>query len=331
MFKININDLDTFKSVSEEIYEIETSKSFEYIELNNAYVLISNNRSTIYTNTFLKYENLGYINFSSKSNLNSKYSKDNIVEIKESILLSTSYPNIYYHWIYDILPQLSINIFLKNISYLTLPLKYSFQNDSLKYFLPNIKVHSKLGLYKVNKLLIPHPTTDITMPKQFVFNFLRKNEKFTDNVDSYIYITRKKGFKRRILNEKKLIKYLKSIGFKIYSLEDINFLEQKKYFETAKFILSAHGSGLANIIFCNTKCNVLEIYGPGCGERCFARIAHKLRIPYKAVAINNLAYVNILHKVFYKIVPNKNPFHFRVDIRSLRDFLITNYNGFLIS
>ena len=47
MFKINIIDLDTFKSVSEEISEIETSKSFEYIELNNAYVLISNKKSTI--------------------------------------------------------------------------------------------------------------------------------------------------------------------------------------------------------------------------------------------------------------------------------------------
>lgn len=61
-------------------------------------------------------------------------------------------------------------------------------------------------------------------------------------------------------------------------------------------------------------------------NRCFARIAHKLDLPNRSVAINNLAYVNIFHKVFYKIFPNKNPFHFRVNIKLFKIFLKTNYN-----
>ena len=208
-----------------------------------------------------------------------------------------------------------------------MPLKYKYQQESLTYYAPNNKIYSDSGLYKIHKLFIAFPTTELLMPKNFVFNFFRKNEIFNETSFSKIYITRKRGFKRRILNEIKLIQYLKSIDFKIYSLEDITFSEQKKYFETAKFILSAHGSGLTNIIFCNPKCNILEIYGPGCGERCFARISHKLGIPYKAVKINNLAYVSIFEKLLYRIFPNKNPFHFRVDINLLKDFLKTNYPG----
>ena len=67
-------------------------------------------------------------------------------------------------------------------------------------------------------------------------------------------------------------------------------------------------------------CDILEIYGPGCGERCFARIAHKLGMNYSAIKINDLAYVNIFEKVFYKLFPNKNPYHFRINLDLLRNF-----------
>jgi hypothetical protein len=70
-------------------------------------------------------------------------------------------------------------------------------------------------------------------------------------------------------------------------------------------------------------CNIIEIYGPGCGERCFAKIAHKLGINYSALKIKDLAYVNIFEKIFYEFFPNKNPYHFRINISLLQNFLNT--------
>jgi hypothetical protein len=320
MTKININVFDNFKIITEEVTEIETSSKSGYIELNNVYVEITDNKQIVYLDCVVNHNQIMPVIFKSKSQINDKGIPDNIIEIEKCSLLNTYYPNVYYHWIYDILPQLSMNEIFENISFLALPFMHSYQVDSLKYFAPNNRVYSNRGFYRINRLFIGYPTTDLLMPKEFVFDFFRKNEKFLDTIDSYIYITRKKGLKRRILNEPKLIKYLKSIGFVIYSLEDITFGEQKKIFTKAKFILSAHGSGLTNIIFSNPNCNVIEIYGPGCGERCFARIAHKLRINYCAIKINELAHVNIFAKLFYKLFPNNNPFHFRLDIELLISF-----------
>ena len=318
MSKINIKIFENDALISEEISEIKTSKRNEYIELDNVYVVIENNETIVYTNDIINEKDILYVKF--KEPINDKIILNKSFEIEKCILLNTYFPNIYYHWIYDILPQLSINHIAENTSCITLPLKYSFQIDSLRYFSPNSKIYSNIGIYKINKLFISYPTTNSLMPKEFVFDFFRKNKKINDNLYSNIYISRRKGLKRRILNENKLIKYLKSIDFKVYYLEDITFTEQINIFKNAKFIISAHGSGLTNIIFSSALCDILEIYGPGCGERCFARIAHKLGMNYSAIKINDLAYVNIFEKVFYKLFPNKNPYHFRINLDLLRNF-----------
>jgi hypothetical protein len=323
MSKININIFEDDTLISEEISQVETSKKIEYIEINNAYVVIENENTIVYTNDIVNQNDISYIKFRPKKYMDDKNNFNKSIEIEKCILLNTYFPNIFYHWIYDIIPQLIINDISENTICITLPLKFSFQIDSLRYFAPNSKIYSDEGIYKINKLLISYPTTSLLMPKEFVFDFFRKKESFTNNLYSNIYISRKKGFKRRILNESSLIKYLKSIDFKVYALEDITFTEQINIFKSAKFIISAHGSGLTNIIFSSPLCNIIEIYGPGCGERCFAKIAHKLGINYSALRIKDLAYVNIFEKIFYEFFPNKNPYHFRINISLLQNFLNT--------
>lgn len=321
MTKIKINIFDKSEICIEEIYEIKTSETFEYIELNDVYVKTIHNKAIVYTNHIFKYDLVPHLKFESINEHNSNSTLGSNTEIEQCILLSTRFTNVYFHWIYDILPQLSITEHYQNVSCLTLPFKHKYQQESLNFFAPNNKIYSNFGIYKIQKLFISFPTTQLLMPKNFVFNYLRKNEFFNDNSYSYVYITRKKGFKRRILNEPELIKYLISFGFKIYSLENMTFENQKYIFSKAGVILSAHGSGLSNIIFCNPNCKIYEIYGPGCGERCFARIAHKLRLPYMAIRINNLSYTNIFMKYFYCIFPNSNPFHFKIDLKLFHKYM----------
>ena len=321
MCNFNINVFENNLLISEEVSKIDISEKIEYIELNNVYINIKDGKTIIYTNQITNNTDVPYVQFI-LNDYNIEDSKFiNSIEIQSCLLLNTFFPNIYYHWVFDILPQLKINDITKNTSCLTLPIKNRFQIDSLNYFAPNCKFYSNEGMYKINKLFISYPTTHFLMPKEFVFDFFRKNLEFSDVIYDKIYITRKKGFKRRILNEKKIIKYLESIHFKVYALEDISFKEQINIFKNAKIIISAHGSGLTNIIFSNPLCNLLEIYGPGCGERCFARIANKLGINYWALKINDLAYTNFYKKILYSIFPNMNPYHFRININLMKNFL----------
>jgi len=77
----------------------------------------------------------------------------------------------------------------------------------------------------------------------------------------FSFISRKKGKKkaRRIVNEGELYEPLKLLGFSIYHLEDLTFVQQVRLFATSEIITGGHGAGLAHIIFCATNTLICEI------------------------------------------------------------------------
>ena len=97
--------------------------------------------------------------------------------------------------------------------------------------------------------------------------FLRKKFKLSyhNRVKNFIYIKRTKGsadgaFKRKIINEHKLINILKNkYNFKIIDPLKINNIQQIKIFNQCKGILSLHGANLSNIIVANKNCKILEL------------------------------------------------------------------------
>ena len=70
--------------------------------------------------------------------------------------------------------------------------------------------------------------------------------------------------KRRLKNEDKVQEYLISEGFLIVNLEELTLDEQVSLFSTASVVIGFHGAGLANIIFCNTNINIVEIVDSDC-------------------------------------------------------------------
>jgi len=131
MSKININIFEDDTLISEEISQVKTSKKIEYIEINNAYVVIENENTIVYTNDIVNQNDISYIKFRPKKYMDDKNNFNKSIEIEKCILLNTHYPNIFYHWIYYIIPQLIINDISENTICITLPLKFSFQIDSL--------------------------------------------------------------------------------------------------------------------------------------------------------------------------------------------------------
>lgn len=294
------------------IEDYSCNKNISYSVLNNITVEVDKNEIIIYSDDNNLAKLYPHIQFKKKYNVDSKEQKI----IKEAFLIHASYKEVYYHWIYDILPQLKTLESNSNSKIIMSPFTNKFQRDSLQLFCNIKNVYAENYTYRIDKLFLPFQTTRLLMPKKFVFEFLTQNIKFTNSeVKNKIYITRDKKFKRSILNEKEIIQILQSRGYLIYSLEDISFSNQVDIFKNASVIISAHGSGLTNIVFCDPGTSILEIYGPGCGERCFARISNHAMLKYSAFEVNKISYQSSLHRLFYAFFPKLNRFDFKVDIK----------------
>ncbi len=80
----------------------------------------------------------------------------------------------------------------------------------------------------------------------------------------YTYISRnpRECYARKCLNEDKLILPLKKLGFSIYTLEHMTFLEQIRLFRSSEFITGVHGAGFAWEIFCHPGTVIFEVGRP---------------------------------------------------------------------
>ena len=304
------------------IEDYSSNENFSYSVLNNITIEVNKNSIIIYTDD----NNLAkiYPHFKFKETTEIKLTEKKT--IKEAVIIHALYKDVYFHWIYDIIPQLKVLESNSSLKILMCPLKNSFQLESFK-LLCNLKdVYTKSSFYEIDKLYLPSQTTKLLMPCNFVFEFLTANliKSKANKEKNKIYITRDRKYKRSILNEKELIHILEAKGYLIYNLEHISFSQQVEIFRNSNVIISAHGSGLTNIVFCEPCTTILEIYGPGCGERCFARISNHLMLNYRALEMSEISYQSFLHRLYYMLFPNLNRFDFRLDINKI-DRNLTNY------
>ena len=75
----------------------------------------------------------------------------------------------------------------------------------------------------------------------------------------FIYVKRSNTPRRRLINEDDLIQELQKRGFYILDAAFENYLEQIAAFSQSKFLISVHGSALANLIWSKDS-TVLEIF-----------------------------------------------------------------------
>lgn len=181
----------------------------------------------------------------------------------------------WYHWLLQILPRLIIlvessidydRIYINN-------LQYSWQLKSLNIILKFLNISPEKILVingdciiQASTLIVPSvpfiPQKNKTMPRWFkekIRSIFLDVETTTGETYEKIYISRTHASVRRVTNELELIKELEKIGFKIIYLEHLSPYEQAYIFNKAKIIVGPHGSGLANLIFADAGCTLIEI------------------------------------------------------------------------
>jgi capsular polysaccharide biosynthesis protein len=196
----------------------------------------------------------------------------------------------YFHWLYDVLPRLSLYEELNNTSftdYLLVPdNKLHFQKDSLKIlgFKKNQILSSKKYRHLISDeiYLTDHPynitnNSEIDHEKipSWISTWLKRkflNKVNLNNNEEFdkIYIDRSNietsnPVLRGVINEAELKAYLLLKNFKFIKLHEISFLDQIRIFNNAKTIIGLHGAGFANISFCKPKTQVIELRSIGAG------------------------------------------------------------------
>jgi len=239
----------------------------------------------------------------------------------------------YSHWLFDVLPRIALCEEIENISkinFFLLPaFKEKFQKETLS--LLNLDKEKWLSSQKyrhmlTSKLIVTeHPycitnnsEKDITKIPYWIPEWLRNKFVSADakdkNFPSKIYIDRSDSpisskKMRKITNENELLVFLKKNGFKIITLGNMSFTDQVKTFNNAKIIVGLHGSGLANLVFCNTGAAIIEFKNND-NVKQYENLAK----------INNLVYKSIVSEPL-KFNFNDQSGHIHISISKLQKIL----------
>lgn len=188
--------------------------------------------------------------------------------------LVTPGANLYSHWLLDLLPKLMAvkraGLELSSFDYIYV----NYYNSKFKR-----EAFDKLGIPKEKVLDFPSAAkifscskiTTVTSCRSALYtpdwvakgvrSLFLDNPEMSDKVGSRrLYISRSKGDARRILNEAELMESISPLGFKVLYCEDWTVQDVALMMSEAEIVIAPHGAGLANLVFCNSRAKVIEIF-----------------------------------------------------------------------
>jgi hypothetical protein len=95
-----------------------------------------------------------------------------------------------------------------------------------------------------------------------------------------IFISREFATERRLPMPPEFVRHLLEMGFSIYSLETMSFVDQLRLFRSAEVVAGPHGAGLAWITFCEPGTLVVELCPPVEGKNHYKHISESLNLHY---------------------------------------------------
>ena len=200
--------------------------------------------------------------------------------------------NNYYHWMFQILPQVDLwqrSIIDKgDISKIVFPfsLRSSFQRETLNILGISqsqiIELADRDCLQTNNSLLFASSLKG--NPRKWIGDFLRREflprqVEFSNKLER-IYICRKNAAYRRVINQDEFSNYLDKMGFQSVHLESLSVREQATLFSNTDIVLSLHGAGLTNIVFCQPHTKIIEIFPQSSTPMMYRKIASYYNLKY---------------------------------------------------
>jgi tetratricopeptide (TPR) repeat protein/capsular polysaccharide biosynthesis protein len=236
--------------------------------------------------------------------------------------------NVYFHWMFDVLPRIALlengEINFNRIDAFLVSHQLPFQQETLLTLgIPATKILevSQYHHVQADTLVVPSfPGSVAWMPK-WVCEFLRQHflsPTYSLNKTERLYISRRSASDRRIINEQELTTFLEGIGFKCVTLESLSVAQQAALLASAEVVISPHGSGLSNIVFCQPGTKVIELFSPNYVYPCYWLISNLVELEYYYL-LGETPLGFQVHKLFY---PRPQIEDIYVDLEKLADLLL---------
>ena len=184
----------------------------------------------------------------------------------------------YFHWLFDILPK--IKIFsekhdMQSIDFFYLAQLQPYQKRTLEILkLDHIKILdcNKYRHVVGNQIFsVDHPwylngyiSEEAKNLSSWIVpwvkeKFLHHSEHFKSNEKIFLDRSESPNNHCQIENNIEVIKFLNKKGFTSYKVGQLSFEQQIHLFKNAKVIVGAHGAAFANLAFCSSGTQVIEI------------------------------------------------------------------------
>ncbi len=210
------------------------------------------------------------------------------------VVLSGLLNNIYFHWLFDVLPRINLlkssPLNWEKIDYFIINNNYNFQKETLtklgieesKIINPNSE--NDLHIQAENLIIPSFPGTIAWMPK-WSCKFLKDNfidqQYLQEKATKRIYIKRNLSTTRRLINEEEIIEFLQTkFNFEAINLESLTVSQQANLLAQSQVVISPHGSGLSNLVFCQEGTKVIEIFSPFYVYPCYWLISNLVNLDY---------------------------------------------------
>ena len=179
-------------------------------------------------------------------------------------------------------------------AFITDPLSEKFMQEVAKVFdVKNVISTDQPACVSVKKLwLSDNCTTSFQHPAQlaapWAIDRIRRRfferMPFTNEKPLRVYISRAHAGSRRVTNERVVIDTLMAVGFSVIAAEHLSVAEQVSLFRRASHVVSAHGAGLTNIVFCSSGAQILELFHPVGNNPTYAVLSSGCSLSYTALA-----------------------------------------------
>lgn len=205
--------------------------------------------------------------------------------IHEGILISCDHDNNYFHWMVESLPMLIYSIenikLYKNHNILIPKDLHPNYKEALLQILNIYKINNKIielnsnEIYHIDKLVIPSDFSrildryygDLDKQNDIVLNpiYIQKiRNVLKNNTINYtkrkLYLTRRSGTYRKLLNEKEIEIYLLNNGFEIVDLSNVSFKYQQVLFSQAEIVIAPTGATMTNMILAPENCIFIVLF-----------------------------------------------------------------------
>lgn len=207
------------------------------------------------------------------------------------VILAGLANNIYFHWLFDILPRIKLlelaKINYREIDYFLVDNRTNFQKETLEIFgIPHDKIlplSFPLHIQATNLIVPSFPSAIAWMPNwscDYLRDKILNNKEIHNQQKKRLYISRKNSGNRRLINEEEVINILLHYNFEIVNLELLSVKKQGELLSTAEIIISPHGSGLSNLVFCQPNTKVIEIFAPNYVYPCYWLVSNLVNLNY---------------------------------------------------